>query len=344
MYPAPTTATRVGPPWARGVRRDGADRVPRAGPAASGEPAGRPVGDDGEAATRGAPGVAAEDAMVRRIGRCEVSADPLLRTTAAARGDRCRAAFPGAARPPTGRSRPGFGIRRSTPHVRGDDGRKEGHLLLLGARSNASAFGRAPLVRRSTLVRVTGHGGGRRGGRRVAARRAAEVATDGRDSAGSRTGPPLPSSPSPAPRGRDPTPAGAGSPAGRPGPEGASSAPSAGRRSGPWPPRVGAGPRHDRPHPQQGASRWCRRRWTPSPNGAGDRARAQGGIGIVHKNLPIERQVAEVDKVKRSANGVIQDPVTLAPDATIGEARKDLMQSTRSAACRCRPATRWSGS
>jgi IMP dehydrogenase/GMP reductase len=48
----------------------------------------------------------------------------------------------------------------------------------------------------------------------------------------------------------------------------------------------------------------------------------QGGIGIVHKNLPIERQVAEVEAVKRSANGVIQDPITLAPDATIGEARK----------------------
>ena len=47
-----------------------------------------------------------------------------------------------------------------------------------------------------------------------------------------------------------------------------------------------------------------------------------GGIGIIHRNLSIEGQVAEVDKVKRSANGVILDPVTLAPEVTIGEARK----------------------
>jgi IMP dehydrogenase len=52
----------------------------------------------------------------------------------------------------------------------------------------------------------------------------------------------------------------------------------------------------------------------------------QGGIGIVHKNLTVDRQVSEVDKVKRSANGVIQDPVALSPDDTIGKA-KDLMQA-----------------
>jgi len=51
----------------------------------------------------------------------------------------------------------------------------------------------------------------------------------------------------------------------------------------------------------------------------------QGGIGIVHKNLTIEKQVVEVDKVKRSANGVIQDPIALKPDDTVGAA-KDLMQ------------------
>lgn len=51
----------------------------------------------------------------------------------------------------------------------------------------------------------------------------------------------------------------------------------------------------------------------------------QGGIGIVHKNLPVEAQVREVDKVKRSANGVILDPVTLSPQASVGEA-KDLMR------------------
>ncbi len=46
-----------------------------------------------------------------------------------------------------------------------------------------------------------------------------------------------------------------------------------------------------------------------------------GGMGIVHKNLTPADQVREVGKVKRSAHGVITDPVTLSPDATIGEAR-----------------------
>ncbi len=48
----------------------------------------------------------------------------------------------------------------------------------------------------------------------------------------------------------------------------------------------------------------------------------EGGIGIIHRNLSIEEQVAQVDKVKRSANGVILDPVTLRPDATLREARE----------------------
>ncbi len=51
----------------------------------------------------------------------------------------------------------------------------------------------------------------------------------------------------------------------------------------------------------------------------------QGGIGIVHKNLPAQAQAAEVEKVKRSANGVILDPVCLSPDAKVGIA-KDLMR------------------
>jgi IMP dehydrogenase len=50
----------------------------------------------------------------------------------------------------------------------------------------------------------------------------------------------------------------------------------------------------------------------------------EGGIGVIHRNLSIEAQVREVDKVKRSANGVILDPVTLLPTATIREAR-DIM-------------------
>jgi IMP dehydrogenase len=51
----------------------------------------------------------------------------------------------------------------------------------------------------------------------------------------------------------------------------------------------------------------------------------QGGIGVVHKNLPIEAQAAEVDKVKRSESGMIVDPVTIGPEQKIAEAL-DLMQ------------------
>jgi IMP dehydrogenase len=45
-----------------------------------------------------------------------------------------------------------------------------------------------------------------------------------------------------------------------------------------------------------------------------------GGLGIVHRNLTIERQAAEVDKVKRSESGMIVDPITMAPDQRIQEA------------------------
>jgi len=46
----------------------------------------------------------------------------------------------------------------------------------------------------------------------------------------------------------------------------------------------------------------------------------EGGIGIVHKNMPIERQAEQVDRVKRSESGMIQNPVTIAPDAKLREA------------------------
>ena len=45
-----------------------------------------------------------------------------------------------------------------------------------------------------------------------------------------------------------------------------------------------------------------------------------GGIGVIHKNLPIDRQAAEVDRVKRSESGMILDPITLPPDRPIREA------------------------
>ena len=48
----------------------------------------------------------------------------------------------------------------------------------------------------------------------------------------------------------------------------------------------------------------------------------EGGIGIIHKNLSAESQAREVEKVKRSENGVIVDPITLPPTATIGTARR----------------------
>ena len=46
----------------------------------------------------------------------------------------------------------------------------------------------------------------------------------------------------------------------------------------------------------------------------------EGGIGIIHKNMPIAAQAQEVDKVKRSESGMIVDPVTVAPDALVADA------------------------
>ena len=54
----------------------------------------------------------------------------------------------------------------------------------------------------------------------------------------------------------------------------------------------------------------------------------EGGLGVVHRNLSIEDQVTEVDKVKRSESGMIVDPVTLGPDDLVGAAL-DLMSKFR---------------
>ena len=46
----------------------------------------------------------------------------------------------------------------------------------------------------------------------------------------------------------------------------------------------------------------------------------EGGLGVIHKNMPVEAQVAQVDRVKRSESGMILDPITLGPDANLREA------------------------
>lgn len=45
-----------------------------------------------------------------------------------------------------------------------------------------------------------------------------------------------------------------------------------------------------------------------------------GGIGVLHKNMSIDRQAAEVDRVKRSESGMILNPITLSPSASLREA------------------------
>ncbi len=52
----------------------------------------------------------------------------------------------------------------------------------------------------------------------------------------------------------------------------------------------------------------------------------EGGVGVIHKNLAVQDQVREVVKVKRSANGVITDPVILAPDAPVGDVRRAMSE------------------
>jgi IMP dehydrogenase len=53
----------------------------------------------------------------------------------------------------------------------------------------------------------------------------------------------------------------------------------------------------------------------------------EGGLGIIHKNLSIADQTREVDKVKRSENGIITDPITLPPDETVGTASRIMEQN-----------------
>src|SRR5512132_1396528 len=46
----------------------------------------------------------------------------------------------------------------------------------------------------------------------------------------------------------------------------------------------------------------------------------QGGIGIIHRNMPVERQAEEVDRVKRSESGMIVDPITIGPEEPLAAA------------------------
>ncbi len=51
-----------------------------------------------------------------------------------------------------------------------------------------------------------------------------------------------------------------------------------------------------------------------------------GGLGVIHKNMSVEQQTEQVYKVKRSANGIITDPITLPPDSKVGAAKELMLQ------------------
>ncbi len=53
----------------------------------------------------------------------------------------------------------------------------------------------------------------------------------------------------------------------------------------------------------------------------------EGGLSVIHKNMSIEQQTEEVLKVKRSANGIIRDPVTLTPDEPMSRCKQLMEQA-----------------
>ncbi len=69
----------------------------------------------------------------------------------------------------------------------------------------------------------------------------------------------------------------------------------------------------------------------------------QGGIGFIHRNMTIDRQAEEVDRVKRSESGMIVDPVTITPDKKISDALA-LMERYRISGVRSRATANWSAS
>ena len=68
----------------------------------------------------------------------------------------------------------------------------------------------------------------------------------------------------------------------------------------------------------------------------------EGGLGILHKNMTVEQQAKQVDIVKRFENGVITDPVTLPPTATVGVARQ-MMEEKNIGGVRRSPSTGFPG-
>ena len=69
-----------------------------------------------------------------------------------------------------------------------------------------------------------------------------------------------------------------------------------------------------------------------------------GGIGVLHKNMSIDRQAAEVDRVKRSESGMILNPITLSPTASLREAVAQLVTGVAlSQAVGSEAVTAWAG-
>jgi IMP dehydrogenase len=60
---------------------------------------------------------------------------------------------------------------------------------------------------------------------------------------------------------------------------------------------------------------------TVSESAMGIAMAQQGGLAVLHKNMPLDRQAAEVRRVKRAMSGVIDDPITVGPQQTLGEVR-----------------------
>jgi IMP dehydrogenase len=81
---------------------------------------------------------------------------------------------------------------------------------------------------------------------------------------------------------------------------------------------AGPGGRLDAPHAQHRPERAAAQRRDGHGHRVGDGHRhgAAGRLGVIHKNLPIEEQASEVDRVKRSESGMIVNPITLSPHRT----------------------------